>query len=87
MKNQKLMLGYTDGTFGLWNNLLKRQVYLIATRAGLIPPELWKDDYSLATRGDVNLAIPGLLWDSQRWDELVLRSQLARLITRGQPES
>lgn len=83
VKNANLMIGYQDGTFGVWDPLLKRQVYLIAKRAGLSPlPEQWINDYSIAIRDEVRKVWPYLNWNSERWDEQFLRSQFARLIGR-----
>lgn len=77
-----IMQGYTDGTFGAYQPLLKRHVALICARAGLEVPD-WLDDYTPATRADTAAAIPGLVWLEERMDEGITRSQLARLIWRA----
>ena len=73
--------GYTDGTFGPYQPLLKRHVALICERSGLDAPD-WFDDYEPALRSDVADAIPGLTWLEERWDQTLTRSQLARLVYR-----
>jgi len=77
-----VMQGYTDGRFGPYDPLLCRHVALVCQRMGLtVPP--WMDDYTPATRAMVRDNISGLKWDSERWDEPITRSQLARLMWRA----
>lgn len=73
--------GYEDGSFHPNVPVLKRHVALVARRTGLLCPP-WEDNYAVATRGQVREAIPGLLWDSGRWEEGLTRSQLLRLMWR-----
>lgn len=82
LRSERIMLGYTDNTFRPYAPLLKRHVYLICQRAGLPVPGDWLHDYSPATRGQVDKAIPGLEWLETRWAEGLTRSQLARLLWR-----
>lgn len=83
-----LVEGYPDGSFRAWDGLLRRHVYLICQRAtamgytGFLIPEAWANDYSRATRGDVRDHIQGA-WDSERWNEMLLRGQITRLIRRA----
>lgn len=74
--------GYGDGTFGVYDPMLRRHVALVAERVGLTPPD-WFNDYSVATRGDVAAGIPGLTWFEERWDESITRSQVLRLMYRA----
>jgi hypothetical protein len=79
----KLILGFENNTFGPWESLLRRHVYLVAKRAGLEPNQDWENDYSEATRGDVRDTIPNLEWEEERWEENLVRSQLCRLMYRA----
>ena len=85
-----LMKGYKDGLFRPWDFLSKRHVALVAERAGLIPSQDGRDssfyNYSFATRGDVRDSFPELIWDSERWEENIYRSQFARLLYRKHME-
>lgn len=81
LSHDGIILGYTDGTFGAYQPLLKRHVALIAERSGL-NCALGVNDYTPALRSDVRDAIPGLTWLEERWDEPLTRSQLARLLWR-----
>lgn len=76
--------GYPDGTFKPWSTLTKRHVSLVAGRLGLVtdPRVDFNHDYSPATRGWVRDFIPGLKWDSERWDETLTRYQFVLLLAR-----
>lgn len=88
-KQHSLVEGYPDRTFRPGGRLLKRHVWLICSRAQMMgspigsPPSSWSSSYTTATRGDVRDTIPGLEFNSTRWDEVLTRSQLLRLILRG----
>lgn len=82
LKNQRVMLGHLDTTFGPYRPLLKRHVALICERMG-VPCLLSASDYGPAQRGDVRDSIFGLEWLEERWAEPVTRGQLARLLWRS----
>ena len=77
-----IFVGYEDGNFGPWNEMLKRHVYLVSARCGYVPPA-WSSDYDVATRADVRDNIPNLKWEEERWEEPITRSQLMRLMFRS----
>jgi len=74
--------GYGDGTFGVHQPMLRRQVALVAGRANLTPAP-WLTGYAAASRSDVAAGIPGLTWLETRWNESVTRSQVLRLMYRA----
>lgn len=80
-KDEGLLEGYEDGTLGPYEPLLRRHVALVAERAGLDAPP-WTMDYTPATRGEVR-DVFDFEWKEERWNELLLRSQLLRLIWRA----
>ncbi len=75
--------GYASGALGAWEAMSHRHVALVLERAGVGSRPQWLDDYSLATRGEVMQAFPGLTWYSGRTDEEILRSQMVRLLYRA----
>ena len=75
--------GYASGALGAWEPMSHRHVALVLERAGVGSRPQWLDDYSMATRGEVMQAFPGLTWYSGRTDEEVLRSQMVRLLYRA----
>jgi hypothetical protein len=81
LREKGVIEGYRDGTFGVYQPLLRRHVTLICQRAGLPAPD-WIEDYTPATRADVRDAIP-LTWLEERWGEGITRGQLARLLWRA----
>ncbi len=83
VKSKGLFEGYPSGSLGAWDSMTHRHVALVLARAGLGSRQTWEDDYSLATRGEVMQAFPGLTWDSQRPSESIVRSQLVRLLYRA----
>ncbi len=83
VKREGLFEGYTAGSLGCWDPMTHRHITLVLERAGLGSRAEWKQDYSLATRGEVMTAFPGLGWNSERADETVMRSQLVRLLYRA----
>lgn len=83
VKREGLFEGYPSGSLGCWEPMTHRHIALVLERAGLGSRAEWKQDYSLATRGEVMEAFPGLSWNSGRTDEGVLRSQVVRLLYRA----
>ena len=83
VKRQGLFEGYPSGALGCWDPMTHRHIALVLERAGLGPRAEWEEDYSLATRGDVMEAFPGLSWNSGRTGEMLTRSQLVRLLYRA----
>jgi hypothetical protein len=83
VKSEGLFEGYPSGSLGCWDPMTHRHIALVLERARLGSRPEWEQDYSLATRGEVMEAFPGLSWNSGRADELVTRSQLVRLLYRA----
>jgi len=83
VKRQGLFEGYPSRALGCWDPMTHRHIALVLERAGLGPRAEWEEDYSLATRGDVMAAFPGLSWNSGRTGEMVTRSQMVRLLYRA----
>ena len=83
VKRAGLFAGYPSGALGSWDPLTHRHIALVLARAGLGERADWEEDYTLATRGEVMAAFPGLDWNSGRAGEQVLRSQLVRLVYRA----
>lgn len=83
VKKQGYFLGYPSGSLGAWDPLTHRHVALVMRRAGLGSQTSWETSYSPATRAEVKAAFPGLSWDSSRDDEIILRSQVVRLLYRA----
>lgn len=83
VKREGLFEGYPSGSLGCWDPMTHRHIALVLKRAGLGSRADWEQDYRLATRGDVMEAFPGLDWNSGRADELMIRSQLVRLLYRA----
>jgi uncharacterized protein YkwD len=83
VKRTGLFLGYPTGSLGAWQGMTHRHVALVLKRAGLGTRPDWEQNYSLATRGEVQAAFTSLSWNSGRPDEQILRSQLVRLLYRA----
>ena len=79
--------GFLDGTLGPYEPLTRRHAALMIGRAGGPINVYWVFDYGTPTRGELAERYPGFPWDSERWAETLLRSQLLRLIyrTEGRP--
>ena len=83
VKREGLFEGYASGSLGCWDPMTHRHIALVLDRAGLGSRVEWEQDYTLATRGEVMAAFPGLNWNSGRENEQLTRSQLVRLLYRA----
>lgn len=82
-RDNGILLGYLDGTLGPYGTLTRRHAALMIGRAGGAIRIPWVFDYGVPTRGELAAAYPELVWDSDRWEESLLRSQLLRLLWRA----
>lgn len=83
-KDNNIIYGYADGTFGPYLVVNHRHLSLIVNRwTGLGMPDVWMEDYSPVTRAEVRDALPGLIWLEARWTEPLTRGQLVRLLWRA----
>lgn len=83
VKREGLFEGYASGSLGCWDPMTHRHIALVLQRAGLGSRAEWEQDYTLATRGEVMAAFPGLEWNSGREGERITRSQMVRLLYRA----
>lgn len=83
VKRGGLFEGYASGSLGCWDPMTHRHIALVLQRAGLGSRAEWEQNYTLATRGEVMAAFPGLDWNSGRESEQVMRSQMVRLLYRA----
>lgn len=84
LNQEGIMVGTTSTTFSPYNNLLRRHVKIICDRMGL-PCSFSENDYTPATRGEVDQAIPNLNWNPYPVTNptgLITRGQFARLMWR-----
>jgi hypothetical protein len=77
-----LMHGYKDGTFKPYLNMTLRQVYLVATRAGLPAPMEWLDNYQPCNRQAVRETFPMFEWNTENWQSPYLRRHMVLQLYR-----